>query len=63
MLVKISKPRQNTLRREKGQLESKKKLARRFRSLKYKRSVVSVRAELYMLICTGAHKHQPEQLY
>lgn len=25
MLVKISKPRQNTLRREKGQLESKKK--------------------------------------
>lgn len=61
MLVKISKTRQNTLRREKGQLESKKKkmLARRFRSLKYKRSVLSVRAELYMLIRTGAHK----QLY
>lgn len=40
MLVKISKTRQNTLRREKGQLESKKVLARRFRNLKYKCSVL-----------------------
>lgn len=60
MLVKITKTRQNKLRKEKDNWKAKKKmLARKFQSLKYKWFVLSVRAELYMLIGIQV----PEQLY